>query len=170
MLPFLQSGNQCHLIDYNDNTLPGIVKIGNDITDTISHKKYDIIIISHVIEHVAEMRQLLFWLRKLLKDDGILYAEVPLEVFAGLKIEADPVTHINFFTRNSLLNLLYSCGFSDLESSADLSNYGKNIAENLWVVAKKSSESLTLVNSDANYMLYPSRRYSLQKITRLLSK
>ena len=169
MGPFLENKHKCHIIDYNDNPLPGISKIGNDINNYQTDVKYDVIICSHVIEHVSDVSNLIKKLKILLNPEGVIYAEVPQEIWAGLKIDADPVTHINYFTINSFSNLFLSNGFEVIEKKQQISNYSKGYMEVIWVLAKKNDKNThSLLASDTNKMLYPSRLYSLMKIFRLL--
>lgn len=164
MLPFVEAGHICHLIDYNDQPLPGIAKIGNDIEDFATDTDYDVIICSHVLEHVSDVRGLVEKLRTLLVAGGIIYAEVPQEIWAGLRIGADPVTHINYFTANALSNLFAVNGFRVLENKQQIANYARAYMEVIWLVAAKEEiVSKTLLPSDAHRMLYPSRIYSLKK-------
>lgn len=169
LIPFIENKHICHIIDYNDKPISGITKIGNDINNYQTNVKYDVIICSHVLEHISDVSNLIKKLKDLLNPDGIIYAEVPLEIWAGLRIDADPVTHINFFTTNSLANLFLVNGFEIIGKKQQVSNYAKTFMEVVWVVAKKNNiNSHTLLTSDTNKLLYPSRLYSLKKIFRLL--
>jgi ubiquinone/menaquinone biosynthesis C-methylase UbiE len=169
MTPFLENKHKCHIIDYNDKPLPGISKIGNDINNYQTDVKYDVIICSHSLEHVAEISSLIKRLRGVLKAEGIIYAEVPQEIWAGLRIDADPVTHINYFAMNSFSNLFLSNGFDVLEKKEQVSNYSKTYMEVIWVVARKNSTNTnSLIASNTNERLYPSRPFSLITIFRLL--
>lgn len=169
MLPFVEAGHDCHLIDYNDNPLPGVVKVGSDIEHFATDSKYDVIICSHVLEHVSDVRGLVDKLKALLAPQGVIYAEVPQEVWAGLKIEADPVTHINFFTASALSNLFVLSGCRVLEKRQQIATYAREHMEVLWVVATDdSTASGVLLPSDARRVLYPSRRYSLNRLFDLM--
>ena len=169
MRPFKENMHRCYLIDYNDNPLPGIVKLGNDIDDYHGQTKFDVILCSHVLEHVSEISKLVNSLKDLLKPEGIIYAEVPQEIWSGLKIDLDPVTHINFFTENSFSNLFLANGFEILEKKQKISNYGDSYLEVVWLVAKPAMTSKpSLLQADTKRMLYPSRLSSIIKLFRLL--
>jgi SAM-dependent methyltransferase len=75
--------------------------------DIVQLAPYDLIVLSHVLEHVPGPLELLRFLREQLSDNGILYIEVPLEYCrSALKKEAIILgPHINFFSRKSL----YAC-------------------------------------------------------------
>jgi 2-polyprenyl-3-methyl-5-hydroxy-6-metoxy-1,4-benzoquinol methylase len=169
MSPFLKNGFRCYLIDYNEDTLPGITKIGNDINNCQANIKFDVIICSHVLEHVSEISGLVNKLKDFLSSDGIIYAEVPQEILAGLRIDADPVTHINYFTKNSFANLFLANGFEILEKQQQISSYANTYMEVIWVVVKPGvSNTISLLSVDTGDMLFPSRLYSLIKFFRLL--
>lgn len=171
LTPFLNSNNRCFIIDYNDSIIPGVMKVGNDIHDAVIDRKYDLIICSHVLEHVSDFIGLINKLKEHLEEDGIIYAEVPQEIWAGISLETDPVTHINFFTRNSFINLFLSTGFEVLDSARIISNYGTACMEVIWIIVRKNrSESICLLPTDTRAMLFPSRIYSVKKLICLLFK
>lgn len=162
--PFVDAGHSCFLVDYNDQTLPGISKIGNDLSDMTSSTQFDVIICSHVLEHVSNISGLMLALRRLLKYDGILYIEVPQQIWAGIRIEADPVTHVNFFTLNSLTRLLIVSGFSIIRKQQTISNYGKNPLEVIWILSKQGSSPVCEdLENDVHRLLYPNRLSSMKK-------
>lgn len=169
MMPFLENKYKCHLIDYNDNPLPGVSKIGDDINSYQGNKKFDVILCSHVLEHVSEISKLVNQLKALLKPEGIIYAEIPLEIWAGLEIDSDPVTHINYFTENSFVNLFIANGFEVLEKKTQIGNWGGTYMEVTWVVVKPNSNGASsLLDPDTEKMLFPSRIDSFVKLYRIL--
>lgn len=65
---------------------------------------YDLIVLSHVLEHVPKPLELLRFLNDQLSDNGILYIEVPLE-YCGSVLRKKPIPlgpHINYFSRKSM--------------------------------------------------------------------
>ena len=81
--------------------------------------RYDLIILSHVLEHVYDARALVAALRNLLATDGKLYIEVPdptgyLDSSFPPFYFFDP-EHINHFGESSLKHLANSLGLSVLE-------------------------------------------------------
>jgi SAM-dependent methyltransferase len=140
MGPFVDGGHQCYLIDYNDDPIYGVTRLSDDIRNLDTGYKFDVIICSHVLEHVADVSSLVSSLRERLAPNGILYAEVPQEIWAGIPVEADPVTHINYFTRNSFTNLFLQNGFEVVRSDQQIGSYEKWHLEVTWVLAR-SSES-----------------------------
>jgi SAM-dependent methyltransferase len=69
---------------------------------------YDLVVLSHVIEHLREPRSYLGAIRGLLSSGGILFVEVPHQDFL---FKADVFPHVLFFTPENLRILLESEGF-----------------------------------------------------------
>ena len=78
----------------------------------------DLVIVSHVFEHVLDLKKAVVKVAEVLSSDGIYYIEVPdaaryaeclVAPFQDFNIE-----HINHFSASSLINLLSACGFEPL--------------------------------------------------------
>ncbi len=165
MFNFLKNNHNCYIIDYNDNTLEGVIKIGDDHNNSKCDVEFDVVICSHVLEHVSNLKKVISFIRNNLTENGILYAEVPSEVWAGISLEYDPVTHINFFTKNSFQNLFIKNGFEIMLSQRKFSTYGDYSLEVLWLVAKKSvNPNENVLDTDIQVYLYPSLLYSANKV------
>ncbi len=188
MRPFLDAGHSCYIVDYSDRTLPGVTKICDDMDAFAGDEVFDLIVCSHVLEHVSDIGRLVSFLRRHLVDNGILYAEVPQEIWAGFALEADPVTHINYFTKNSLSSLLMLNGFDPVESRQEIADYGGMPTEVIWALASRSSAPVGSAaasrgtapasNTDADGpsgclpadvepLLHPSRKASLRRIYKI---
>ena len=94
---------------------------GINIADNVDHFKgqqFDVITLWHVLEHVMDLRQKISELKKLLKDDGLLFLAVPncqspdalfyQEYWAGY----DVPRHLWHFTKASMAALLGSQGMT----------------------------------------------------------
>ncbi len=102
LVPFVLDDHDCEVVDYETRTLPGIRRRGSTIDELSAGLRYDLIICSHVLEHLAEPAALLRQLAALLVDGGLLYVEVPDEIWRGIPIAYDPVTHVNFFNEQNI--------------------------------------------------------------------
>lgn len=111
---FLANGKDCFVVDYSPYYIPGVTKLGSTVYEINKDDKFDLIICNHVIEHVAEPRKVLKSLLAHLKESGILFIEVPMEIWKRppLLTQQNPITHVNFFSPNSLKNLLIASGAS----------------------------------------------------------
>jgi SAM-dependent methyltransferase len=137
LAPFLERGHCCALVDYTLKPLPGIQKIGETLHDVPPEQTFDAIICSHVLEHLAQPAQLLHRLSNHLSEDGVMYAEVPAEIWKGIGIERDPVTHVNFFTFSSFHELFARQGLDVLEGMQGVGTYGGGRIDVLVVIARK---------------------------------
>jgi len=77
----------------------------------MKNSPYDLIILSHVLEHLVNPSQILNEISNLLSENGLLYVEVPDHMnISGVKSYFD-FEHINYFTSVSLTNLIQQNGF-----------------------------------------------------------
>lgn len=106
MYAFCNIGKQCYLVDYNKNCAQGVTKLSDTIRELNPSMKFDLIICSHVMEHIAQPLRTLKLLISHLDEEGHIFIEVPLEVWKHAPLPYEPVTHVNFFTPNSLHNFL----------------------------------------------------------------
>lgn len=81
------------------------------------NQKYDVIILSHVIEHLLDCKKVLVELNKLLEPDGIIFIEVPnCENNETLQSSIYTQPHIHHFSKNNLEQLSRNCGFTIIAS------------------------------------------------------
>lgn len=90
---------------------------------------FDVVTISHVIEHVPDPRRLLESAFLLLKNDGVLWLETPnIDAFGhehfgphwrGLEVPR----HLVVFSRKGLFDLMHKVGFDVLEEHPRMWNY-----------------------------------------------
>lgn len=95
---FVRRGHHCFTVDYVAQTIPGVQRLASVLAELPADRRFDVVICSHVLEHVAEPRELLTRLASHLEPDGLAYVEVPMELLGGPPRMREPVTHINFFT------------------------------------------------------------------------
>ncbi len=107
---FIERGDQGFVIDYVRETLPGVAKLGDTLNDLDPQTRFDGIVCSHVLEHVAEPFAVLTQLVKHLAPEGRIFIEVPMEIWKRPPLQPDPVTHVNFFTEHSLRAMLVRAG------------------------------------------------------------
>jgi SAM-dependent methyltransferase len=84
----------------------------------------DLAIVSHVFEHVLDLKGAVECLGSCLSSDGILYIEVPDAAryveFLTAPFQEFNVEHINHFCAASLVNLMKACGFDALRVETKL--------------------------------------------------
>jgi SAM-dependent methyltransferase len=83
--------------------------------EELGNKKYDIVILSHVLEHVYDLQTTAENLKKLLNPNGIIYIEVPdasrYPNYYVVPYYYFDCEHINHFDINSLKNLFEDSDF-----------------------------------------------------------
>jgi SAM-dependent methyltransferase len=134
---FATQGHRCHVVDYGDRTLPSVTRLGQTIHDVDRSIKFDLIVCSHVLEHLAEPVKVLVSLRELLSSVGKIYVEIPLEIHGGIRIEHDPVTHVNFFTPASLENTAQAAGLRVTQRQLERVRYGDTEIDAVWCLAER---------------------------------
>lgn len=92
----------------------GIAQLEND--------SVDVCVMSHVLEHVIYPSDLLRDVNRLLRDDGLLFVEVPCLDFLYKNVH-EP--HMLFFSREALANCAKKAGFSNLR----LTYHGDRISQ-----------------------------------------
>ncbi len=121
LMPFLKAGAVVRGYDYNDRYLEYGRGINKDLDlrhggiDEVKNirDRFDLIIINHVLEHLADPREVIAIAGNLLKDDGILYLSVP-----GIKnahyynspvksyLGSLHIAHLYHFSRKSLISIM----------------------------------------------------------------
>lgn len=106
----------------------GIKIILGSLFDNPDIGKFDFIILTHVLEHIKELREFIFLLSSYLNPHGRLYIETPnahkfflaedkSTVFSPDQIQPFlqfSIEHINYFSRFSILNLMQRNGFKKI--------------------------------------------------------
>ena len=98
------------------------------------NRNFDCILLCHVLEHIVDISNFIIIVDRLLAKNGIIYIEVPDALQFGNFIdpqhsgssiyEPDVFTHftpehINYFTPNSLRNLMFRFGFEEIFCESD---------------------------------------------------
>ncbi len=102
-----------------------------------AREKYDVIVLYSVLEHLQSLKSIVKKLASMLVLNGMLFLSVPdtvrfgktlIEPFMEISLE-----HINFFTEQSLSNLLGLYGFTHVASFRHASDtYGTMVLDTLW--------------------------------------
>jgi SAM-dependent methyltransferase len=119
--PFRATADAVDVYDLSDVPLiPGARRV---TPDDIVPASYDLVVLSHVLEHVPEPETVVRPAAEALQIGGMLYVEAPYErVIAAAPKSRDLAAlkrhwheHINFYTEDSLRALLARCGLEVLE-------------------------------------------------------
>ena len=97
--------NCMYQFDFEDD-----VKVNEFINN--NKKKFDFIIMSHVLEHFINPDKVIKQIKELITDDGVLYIEVPSLFNAEYRVKSVLTPeHLSYFTQTSLNRLLVKNGF-----------------------------------------------------------
>lgn len=110
--PFLEQGYEANLVDYMNYppASPAISYLGKDLADIPPTKRFDLILLLHTLEHVVDPVDLIRSLSERLTERGLLYIEVPLGAWLEWNSLREPITHINFFSEQSLWHAAREAG------------------------------------------------------------
>lgn len=102
--PFLQEGHRGYLADYMQYApaSPQIEYLGRDLAEIDPEFRFDLILFLHTLEHVGDPVGMLRQLADRLSPGGLLYIEVPLGAWLEWDNLREPITHLNFFSEQSL--------------------------------------------------------------------
>lgn len=142
MAPFRERGCSCHIVDYNPHPIEGVKRFGNTLTDIPQGTRFDFVTCCHVLEHVADPLQFLRDVRQTLAKDGRAYFEVPVEIWKDVPIAREPVTHVNFFTLESLQYAMRRAGFRVVSGSFEVGWYAGQRILIAWAVGKRDESNM----------------------------
>ena len=112
LIPYIKN-YKCFLIDYYKYKLPKFIQyLGRNSDDLKGNDIFDIIFSIRVLEHVNNPRELITDLVNNLHEDGILYIQVPFGCLNEWRSLYHPVSHINFFSEESLYKCLKLSGLN----------------------------------------------------------
>lgn len=80
---------------------------------------YDLVLISHVLEHVVDPVAEIAAVKRLLKPGGALFAEVPNGAGSRALPIDDNVSHLHFFSPTSLMRMLAGQGLAAVATATD---------------------------------------------------
>ncbi|MCW9014370.1 MAG: class I SAM-dependent methyltransferase [Gammaproteobacteria bacterium] len=96
--------------------IPGLIEcmLYDGYSIPYEDEKFDLAILSHVVEHLEHPRQLIYEARRIAK---YVLVEVPLEDNSRLPLDFvfDKVGHINFYSPKTIRRLLQSCNLNVID-------------------------------------------------------
>jgi SAM-dependent methyltransferase len=116
--PFAASARAVDIFDISDQP---VVRGARRVSlEDLRGAAYDLVVLSHVLEHVPQPAELVRAAAATLAKDAILYVEVPYEaMIAAAPASRDLAVakkhwheHVNFFTEQAMRALLTSCGLN----------------------------------------------------------
>lgn len=112
----LRDKYNCEVIELSKYSMYEKVKYIGENLESCKGKKYDIILLIHVLEHMNKPVEFLLTLKKHLKKKrGIIIISVPIGYIKEWQVTREPLTHCNFYSQDSLKKTLDSSGYKYLE-------------------------------------------------------
>lgn len=111
MRPFVADGHRCGVVDYVPDTIDSVPRIAETLDQLTAGVQFDAIVCLHILEHLAQPFEVVSELREHLRPNGTLFVEVPMEIWREPPMHPEPVTHVNFFTIDSIRHLLARAGY-----------------------------------------------------------
>lgn len=120
--PFRLTAAKVDIYDLSDE--PPIAGVRRVSREELSANRYDLAVLSHVVEHVPYPEAVIRPAMESLDERGVLYVEVPFEPVVAASPDARDLAsrkrhwheHINFFTEDAMRALLERCGAEVLAS------------------------------------------------------
>lgn len=105
------------------SAIPGVTAAGGSLSKLPADgRRYDLVILSHVLEHVRDAKPALQAVKTLLEQRAMLYVEVPdasrYADFAWSPFQDFNSEHINHFSAVSIDNLLHQCALRSVRAGA----------------------------------------------------
>lgn len=157
LLPFIEAGNSGYLLDHVSYNHPNcVIHLGKDVDDLQTNEYFDVILLCHTLEHVTEPRGMINALSYHLTEKGLLYVEVPLGCWNEWKELNEPLTHVNFFSEQSLLKCLLNEGLNIIHLSTTYQwvTHGKMWCVNI-VGSKHKGHTITKFKTTRQQMENP---------------
>ena len=99
----------------------------------LSDRKFDVIVLMHVLEHTLDPQEAINSLRRMLNPSGCLIVETPNNLAAGCRLAGkcwawlDVPRHLNFFCSKSLQRLLENAGLNITQT--DFCGYSRQFSQ-----------------------------------------
>lgn len=125
LAPFQKAGAQCFVQDYvqQDKLFPG-VGFANKLKDL---DQIDFAICTHVLEHIVDLKEWMIDVANQQNEGAFLYVEVPYELDSRLRNKNFGVPfHVNFFSEDSLTNVIESRGYKKIHVNLSRLTSGGN--------------------------------------------
>lgn len=134
----------------------GLTAYNKSSVDELSflEDKYDMVVLNHILEHIADLRLTMENVNKILKQDGYVFIELPdIEGYCDYAENNAPYSfltyeHIVHFSENDLKNLISQFQFEIVECG----KYFKKVSNypSIWAILKKKGDLDKKINPSDN--------------------
>ena len=120
--------------------LYNIEVVSKDLDNFDTEDKFDVVILSAVLEHLLCPQNAIKKIVYFLKLNGYIYIEVPdvdrFYKFVQSQYQQFSQEHINYFSKNSIINLLNQFGFEIVKMEQNENKITQTIDPDLFILAK----------------------------------
>ncbi|MBF0463549.1 MAG: class I SAM-dependent methyltransferase [Nitrospirae bacterium] len=117
----------------------------NSIYSFDTDEKFDLIILSSVLEHLVDCNNSMQKIYSLLKDHGLLFIEVPdaerFDLYISAPFQQFSIEHINYFSQYSIKNLLSIFHFKILKMQQNECKLNRTIHPDIHMLSQKTDEN-----------------------------
>lgn len=121
--------------------LYGIKARTSNISDLADNEKFDVIILSAVLEHFVDFTVPMEKIRLLLKNGGLLFIEVPdatrFDSYIFAPFQQFSIEHIDYFSPYSIKNLLSKFSFEIIKIEENENTVNQTIDPDIFILSKK---------------------------------
>ncbi|MEW6087958.1 MAG: class I SAM-dependent methyltransferase [bacterium] len=125
----------------------------SDISNFNTSGKYDLIILSAVLEHLVDFNDSMQKIRALLKDNGLLFIEVPdaerFYLYISAPFQQFSIEHINYFSQYSLKKFLSNFSFKIIEIKQNESKINLTVEPDIFVLSEKINNGKNKAGRDS---------------------
>jgi SAM-dependent methyltransferase len=141
---------QCARITRDIN---GIEATANTISNFEPSGKFDLISLSAVLEHLVDFGNSMRKIWSLLKDQGLLFLEVPdverFSLYITSPFQQFSIEHINYFSKYSIKNLLSRFSFKTIEVHQSKHKLSQTTEVDIFCLSQKINEhSYEIIRDD----------------------
>lgn len=150
----LADKNKVYLADLNSSEpiRPEIIKINKSFEEIDLVKKFDVIVMNHVLEHTYSPSKFLEKAHELLTDKGIIVIEVPFELYTPMLFKrTGDWRHVAYFSTKVLKNFLNKTGFKALKLKLSTSHYHLRTITVIRAIAQKEELGQEQLNNKSSY-------------------
>lgn len=140
-LEFARKGHEVHVVDVSaTSALHSTMRVHRKRLEDFSVQGlFDLAVMAHVLEHVWSPTHALRTVYELLAPMGIVYIEVPFELFTPLILrKTGDIAHVGYFSRATLEAFLLAVGFTEIRVNFCSDTYGTRRLVTLTAYARKS--------------------------------
>lgn len=142
---FAADGHEVTVIDMSDApaSIPGIGRVRVPFLEW-SGGEFDVVVMSHVLEHTASPSGFLKHAKSMMAKDGLLFIEVPFELLTPLiRRHIGDHRHLGFFSTVTLRGFIDKAGLTCLSCYLTVSRVGDTVIPVIRAVARRQRDTMT---------------------------